>query len=68
MKSKYKSRKNRKRALGLGKIGSDANIRDDRPASALVQSLIGQLTSAFGTSKHRKARQQRFKSRQGGKS
>lgn len=60
---KYKSRKNRKRALGLGKTGHEGTVESNINPSFRLDGIVARLKSAFGSSKHRKARIQRFQAR-----
>ena len=58
---KYKSRRNKKRALSLKQYGHEGST-EFTPMPNL--GIVERLKSAFGSSKHRKARMQRFKARQ----
>lgn len=61
---KYKSRKNKKRALGLGKTGHEGFTEKNLMTAWTPGKILDSLKSKFGISKHRGARTLRFKARQ----
>lgn len=62
-RGRYRSRKNMKRALGLGKTGHEG-LTERRPMPGFLPSIVERVRSKFGSSKHRKARVLRFQARQ----
>ena len=61
----FRSRKTRKRALKLNQHGHSDGMDLSPPTGRdFLTPLIDRLRGAFGSSKHRGARKQRFKARQ----
>ncbi len=63
---KYKSRKNKKRAMSLRQYGGDGYIYTELVAP-FYTDIMKRLRDAFGSSKHRGARMLRFNARQRGR-